>query len=269
MNFRRMLIAAFSVILLVFMVLCFFEPNTALNALLFITPVLLLMAFVLKKALNHGRNVTKKLEKGMRATLSGMDLEYLYVGEKRLYAIGTFDGCQVCFKHGMISENDWVSAPGVFGKMAVMGRFKIPGTENKALHCAVLPPDHTLKIRSMFSWQNPEPGFYVGRAKSQNDDKAMRQFARLGEDTQEALRAVTSVFGGSCGISPDWETVMLGHDDALKVAGNDPVKLTQLDFQVKIPFMTGADELNNFLKEASKAVALLSRDLGPKGKRDR
>ncbi|MEN6347795.1 MAG: hypothetical protein ABFD08_00145 [Syntrophomonas sp.] len=269
MNFRRMLIAACLAILLVFAVLCFFEPNAALNALLFITPVLLLMAFILKKALDHGRTLTKKLEKSMRATLSSMDLEYLYVGEKLLYASGTFDGYQICFKHGMISENDWAIVPGILGKMAVMGRFKIPGTENTALHCAVLPADRTSKIRSMHSWQNPESGFYVGRAKSQNDEKAMRQFARLGEDTKEALRALTSVFGGSCGISPDWETVTVGSDDALKLAGNDPVKLAQLDFQVKIPFMTGADELNNFLKEASKAVALLSRDLGPKGKRDR
>lgn len=263
----KMLLAAIVIFLSGFAVLWYAEPNTALKSLLFILPVLLLMAFVLKKALDHGRDLTKKFEEGMRATLASLDLEYLYVNEKLLYAIGIFDGYQVCFKYGMITENDWVNIPGVFSKMAVMGRFKIPGTENKLLHCAVLPANRRAVLRSMSSWKNPEPGFYVGRAKSQNDEKALRQFECLDEDTKEALRTVTSVFSGSCGITPDWETVMVGRDQALKLAGNDTAKLAQLDFQVKIPFMTGADDLHRFLKTASSTVALLGRDLGPKNKR--
>ncbi|MEN6391141.1 MAG: hypothetical protein ABFD04_12055 [Syntrophomonas sp.] len=267
MIFRRMIIATVSVVLLVFAVLWYVEPKTAVNSLLYVSPVLLLMAFFLKKALDHGTDLTRQLEEGLRATLSSLDLEYLYINKKLLYAIGTFEGYQICFKYGMISENDWTNVSGALSKMAIMARFKIPGTENTAFHCAVLPPELSSATRSMYSWQNPEPGFYVGRAKSQNDEKAMRQFERLSEDTKQALRALTSVFGGSCGISTDWETVTVGKDEALKLAGNDPLKLTQLDFQVKIPFMTGADELDSFLKSASKTAALLSRDLGPKGKR--
>lgn len=269
MTFRRMIIVTVSVVLLVFAVLWYVEPKTAINSLLYVSPVLLLMAFFLKKALDHGTDLTRKLEQGMRATLSHLDMEYLYTDKKLLYAIGTFDGCPICFKYGMITENDWANIPGVFSKMAIMARFKIPGTENIAFHCAVLPAERTAAIRSMYSWKNPEPGFYVGRAKSQNDEKAMRQFERLGEDTKEGLKALTSVFGGSCAISTDWETLMVGKGEALKLAGNDPAILTQLDFQVKIPFMTGAEELDSFLKSAGKAVALLSRDLGAKGKRQK
>lgn len=269
MIFRRMIIATVSVVLLVFAVLWYVEPKTAINSLLYVSPILLLMAFFLKKALDHGTDLTRQLNEGMRATLGGMDLAYLCIDKKLLYAIGDFKGCQVCFKYGMITENDWANIPGAFSKMAIMARFKIPGTENTAFHCAVLPAERTSAIRSMYSWQNPESGFWVGRAKSQNDEKAMRQFERLGEDTKEALRALTSVFGGSCGISTDWETLMVGKNEALKLVGNDPVQLSQLDFQVKIPFMTGADKLEDFLKSTSEVVYLLSRDLGTKGKRQK
>jgi hypothetical protein len=72
---------------------------------------------------------------------------------------------------------------------------------------------------------------------------------------------VNAFFGGSCGIAKDWQTVMVGKTEALRLAGNDPANLSCLDFQVKIPFRTRSEKLQQFLELAGRAVDLLSQDL--------
>ena len=235
-----------------------------LKGLIFVLPLFLILFILAIFATRYGKKLTLKYEEGFRKTLSILPLEYLYV-RKRLYALGVFAGYQLCFKYGMITANDWAPPiPGIFGGMAVECRFKIPATENIVLHFSMFPDNRSPELRSILGWQNPEPGCYVAKRASQDEQEALHQFQRLSEETKAALRALTSVFGGSCGVAPDWETVMVGKGEALRLAGNNPAVLAQLDFQVKIPFMTSAENLHSYLQSASRAVALLSRDLSKK-----
>lgn len=257
---RKILIVTLVIIVIIFGIIGYFEPKTALTSFLFLLPVVILFAFLGFLAFKFGRKRSTQYEEGFRSTLASLKLEYVYA-HKLLHAVGSFEGFHLCFKYGLITLNDWAPLPGVFGKIAVLCRFKIPGTENISLHCTILPGNRSTKLRSSLGWQNPEPGFYVAKSKSQSNQDALLQFKKLSSETKEALKAVTAVFGGSCGIAPDWETVMVGKEDALRLAGNDPAVLAQLDFQVKIPYLTKPKKINNFLKTAGKAVALLSRDL--------
>ena len=148
--------------------------------------------------------------------------------------------------------------------LVLLCRIKIPGTENRRLHCAVFSDAPNMTLRKALGWTNPEPGFLLYKMKGQGEGEMLDVFSRLRTETRAKLRELADR-GGSCGIASDWETVMIGKDNALRLLNGNQAALAWLDLQVKIPSNASREEFVSMLDTALAAADELAADLGEWG----
>ncbi|MCU0848630.1 MAG: hypothetical protein MUD12_12155 [Spirochaetes bacterium] len=206
-----------------------------------------------------GRSIKKKHDLAFREVLAGLGLEYgsFY---NILYAYGKYRGLYVGFKYSRITKNDLAPLLPGDSTLVILCRVKLPGTENRRLHLAVFPADRGRAVRNILGWTNPEPGVYLARVKDQSETDARMTFSRISRTTLEKMKGLAESTG-SCAVSTDWETVMIGKKNALKLLGGDEQALSRLDFQVKIPLKATREEMKAFLDEMTDIAAELAGDL--------
>ena len=206
-----------------------------------------------------GRSIKKKHDAAFREILAGLGLEYgsFY---NILYAFGKYRGLYVSFKYSRITKRDLAPLLPGDGTLVILCRFKLPGTEGRRLHLAVFPGDRGRAVRNILGWINPEPGVYLARVKDQSEADARATFSRISRSAMVKMKGLADGTG-SCGISTDWETIMIGKGNALKLLGGDERALSQLDFQVKIPLKATRVEMNAFLDEMTEVAGELAVDL--------
>ena len=203
---------------------------------------------------------TEKWDESFRHTLAGFELQYERF-LRHLYAYGRLGDKYISFKYSLVTSTDWSPPVPGLANLAILCRIKVPRTEKCRLHLAVFPDDRSPAVRSLLGWIHPEPGFYVSKMRNQSEVEAMSFYNQLSFDTKARLVAVTQKYRSSCGTSTDWETVMIGRENALRLVDGNEEALSMLDFQAKIPFNTGSAELNGYLNLLFETVDFLSRDL--------
>ncbi len=206
-----------------------------------------------------GRKIKNKYDNRFRAFLEGLDVVFTSY-YNTLYAYGTFQGLHVSFKYGRITENDLAPDMPDISRSTILCRFKIPETGNTQIHLAVIAESRNRAIRKALGWENPEHGFYLSKKMLNPPTNGMVVFRKLSAYTREKLRSIAARTG-SVSITPDWETIMIGRENALVIVGGDEVLLSLLDLQAKLSTDLSTGERDLFLGELRDAVTMISRDL--------
>ncbi|MBP7735307.1 MAG: hypothetical protein KA369_04970 [Spirochaetes bacterium] len=206
-----------------------------------------------------GSSIKKKHDSSFRETLGGLDLEFASF-YNILYAFGMHRDLPISFKYSRVAKSDFAPMLPGASSLMVLCRVKVPETENLKLHLAVFPGNRSGAARSLLGWLNPGPGLYLHTVKDQSEEEARSIFSRLSIGTLDKMKKLADR-AASCGVSTDWETVMIGRDNALKLLGGDEKALSCLDLQVKIPLGTTREGLVPFLDEIAEAALSISKDL--------
>jgi len=206
-----------------------------------------------------GLKINKRYESEFKLALHNLNPEYMKF-YRRLYASCTCNGFRIYFSYAALEKSFPVILPGRYS-ISIIIRTKIPGTENVKLHLAVFHEDKNKTVRKAAAWSNPEPDFYTGKISGQSAVESVEVFNRLSQSTKNVLKTFAEKCG-SCAITPDWETVIIGAENSLRLAGGDKTVLQQLDFQIIASINISGGEIMLLLDEITAAVKLISGDLG-------
>lgn len=219
-------------------------------------PILILIIWGNRKSVNI---IKKEHMEDFKSFLSGLGLEYEEF-HGRIYGYGRYKNHYISFKHLHDSKVSLSESIQDFYGSVVLCRVKIPDTKGLRLHLVVLTGRYS-NIRNSFGWINPELGFFIARSRGQSRRDTLNIFNKLSSGTKERMVEVADKYHGSCIVSADWETVMIGRNNALKLVSGNENALYMLDFQVRIPSSISCGSLIDYLDLAVDTVERLSREL--------
>lgn len=220
----------------------------------------LVVAFLFASGMFIGSSVKKRHDRAFRDALTGLELEYASF-YNMLYGFGIYRGLYISFKYSRVAKSDFVPMLPGSSSLMILCRVKVPGTEGRSLHLAVLPAGTAGSLRKLAGWLNPEPDVYFHAVRGQSTEETGTLFSLLSRGALEGMKRLAG-HTASCAVSPDWESVMIGRDNALTLVKGDIQALSQLDLQVKIPLGISGNDLSAMLDEMAGAANLITRDLG-------
>ncbi len=204
-----------------------------------------------------GNSIRKKTDASFRKTLDPLFPRYMtFYG--RFYAAAEYKGCSISFTTAAKSSYRYELTP-VRRYSMILVRVKIPSTAGIKLHLAVVHHGNGA-VRKMLGWTTPEDGFFIAGIKNQTEAESLSLFMRLSASTKAGMKNLAEQCG-SCGVTPDWESVMIGKENSLKLHGGDHAVIEQLDFQSWIQADITETELIARMDEIVKTVKLISCDL--------
>ena len=244
----------------VLVIVFFVTPEIVYSNFHIIAGLLIAACFFTSIVLSIGMRMKTRFDNNFRVFLDGLNLTYTSF-YNIVYAYGIYKGLHVSFKYGRIMKGDLAPDMPGLSRVAILCRFKIPGTEQLKIHLAVFAEKRSHAVRKALGWDNPETGFYVSKKTLREGEDVLNQYRRLSSDTRDRLRSIAAR-ADSLAISPDWESVMIGRKNSLQLVGGDEAFLSLLDFQVKMSPGLSPGERDSFLDEVVDAVAMVSHDLG-------
>lgn len=219
---------------------------------------LLFIILLISAGIFTGLKIRNRYTSLFRTALSRISPEYMTF-YNRLYAVCMYSGYRVYFTYAAAENSFHVMLPGK-KHITIIMRVKIPGTSGIKIHMAVFPDGKSGSMHKLLGWSSPEPCFLVAKSGSRDNSGTLEIFHRLSGSTKSVMKNIADKYG-SCGISPDWESVMIGKDNSLRLAGGDDSVRELLDFQARTAFDTSPDAMIAILDEITDAAALISADL--------
>ena len=220
--------------------------------------VLILVVILFYTVIHTGLKIRDGYISQFKTALSDVDAEYLNFCNRQ-YAGCIYKGIRIYFSFAALEKSLPVILPGE-GSISIIIRAKIPGSSGTKFHLAVLPRDMSGVLRKISGWLNPEPGFFTGKVKGQEELEAAEVFQKLSSSSKNSLLLFAS-HNGNCAITPDWESVVIGKENSLQLAGGDREIQEQLDFQSTVPLNSSPAELILLLDEITEVVKSIARDL--------
>ena len=220
---------------------------------------LLFIIILISAGVFIGLKIRNKYTSLFRVSLSRLSPEYMTF-YRRLYASCIYKGYRVYFTYAAAENSFHVILPGK-KHITIIMRVKIPGTTGIKIHMAVFPDEKSGSIHKLLGWSSPEPCFFIAKSSGADNTGTLEIFHRLSASSKSAMKNIAEK-SGSCGISPDWESVMIGKENSLLLAGGDESVRDLLDFQAKTAFDTSPDAIIDTLDMVIETVKLVSADLG-------
>lgn len=189
---------------------------------------------------------------------TSLNLRFSYFYGK-LHAYGKYKDTYISFAYAFISRKDWMSPLPFKNSLRIMGRMKIPRTSGKIIHLAFASNASPL-MRSVAGWQKVEDDIFIhGRGKS--SQAGLDLFNKISLDTKNRIRSFIGKYGGSCAIANDWETVMIGKNNALNLVEGDKNALSNLDFQFSLPLYNDNENISKIAEEVYSITFKLANEL--------
>jgi len=226
--------------------------------LFFLCVFLLTVIFII---LNNRRSKALKKERmdKFKSFLSGLGLEY-EIFHGRIYGYGRYKNHYISFKYLPVDRGGLSPFTPGCNHCLVLCRIKIPGTEGMKFYLTVLSRKPSNRRNSPV-WINPEPRFYIALSKGQPQWEALDIFNKLSAGTKRRMIVIAERYNEGCTVSADWEKVMIGRDNALKLVYGRDDALSMLDFQMRIPLNTSCGDLIDYLDLSVNTVQRLSEEL--------
>lgn len=139
-------------------------------------------------------------------------------------------------------------------------RVKIQASKHQRIHLTLLSKS-SKAIHKVAGWQRVEEDLYLAdsRKASLHDGRAC--LAQFQPDTILALRQHNQRYNGNLSITPDWESTLLGQENALAICNGNQELLQCLDLHAMYSIPIEADPFHLFLEELIAVSDQISKDL--------
>ncbi len=177
---------------------------------------------------------------------------------RRPYAYGVIDGYSVAFKWFYPQPRTVPSY-----QPTLFLRVKLSKTADQQIYLTTAVEGAGSPVFAQAAgWEQAEDGFHLGRSNGVTSQEQQQVFALLSDATKRHMLDLHNRYG-AVGITPEYETAMIGKPNALELVGGNEKVLKQLDLQVRLVLSDSTDTaaVKQWVNDALSLANQLSHDL--------